>query len=112
MPLDYEDIKMEGWLYMSNYPLFIKDYKATNGYNFFIRLYEWNSHCQSLELKLFEYQSTSSNQTVYVPNNNYSKSLNQTGETLIDNDLFQKNIQPVIITGFRDVAIRMLNNET
>ena len=106
--IDLDDVKMEGWLYQSNYPLYIPKQDGLGTYYFRIRLWQYDGLSQSLKLINLQYESAPITQIVYVPNSELADSINQLGKKFIENEKFISDVKPLIQKGFREYTIKFL----
>jgi len=107
-PIDLDDIKVDGWLYQSEFPFELSTPKSVTKYHFRIRLYQYDSKTKSLKLQYWKYKSAPGANLVYADNQDLDASANQMGRDFIESERFKIIVMPVLLEGFREIAFQSL----
>jgi len=106
-PIDLDNVKMDGWLYQSEYVFQLHKQSKATWYHFIIRLYEWNSESKSFKLITLRYRLVAGNKIIYVHDVDLEDSINQMANDFISSQQFISTIKPLILEGFREQAIKV-----
>lgn len=112
LQIGIHDFFIEGWNYISPYPLVMITQEKPTEYSFLIRLFRYQSTSNSLIIRDLLFSSTLGANIIYVPNQVLRDSENKIGENLEKNETFLNEVKPLLLKGFREQAfIKLMGSE-
>ena len=108
LDIGLDDYFIEGWLYISFYPLVLppQDLNADNIFN--IQIFRFDSETSSLKIISLKYQLITGSNIEYMSNSEFDDSINELAKKIIDCEVFLRNVKPLLLQGFREIALKKL----